>query len=464
MAILDINRQIEQPLVEQIVQGLSSKIDARILRAGSKIPSIRQFASEHSVSRFTVVQAYDRLVASGHLNSRKGSGFYVGQSKQEQSFHAGCQLERANDVLWLLRQALKDGQHRYQPGCGWLPYEWLDAEGVQRSLRALSRAPAKHLVEYGQAAGFLPLRQSLQHRLEMAGIKAGVEQIITCHGASHGLDMVTRLMLKPGDVVLVDDPAYFNLFGMLRLAGAEVVGVPRLSDGPDMAALKTLLQVHKPKLFVTTSVLQNPTGSSISPAVSYELLRLAEQHDFYLIEDDVYGDFHPNPPPRLAALDQLNRVIYVSSFSKTISANLRVGFIACRQDLAHELLDLKLLSQLTTGEIGERAIHHTLAEGHYRKHVRRVRSRLDQSRDFTLRQLELLGFTVPDQTEHGMFVWAKLPECKSNAVELAALALKQDVVLAPGNIFKSDGSASRWMRFNVANSEAPMFKILSSLL
>lgn len=465
MAILDINRQIDQPLVEQIVQGIAAKIEARILRTGTKVPSIRQFADQHGVSRFTVVQAYDRLVATGHLLSRKGSGFYVGKPINDNDYRPACQLSRANDVLWLLRQALKDGLHRFQPGCGWLPHEWLDADGVQRSLRALSRTPGKHLVEYGQAAGFLPLRQTLQHRLEtLSGIRAETSQIITCHGASHGLDLVTRLMLKADDVVFVDDPAYFNLFGMLRLTGAQVVAIPRLSDGPDIAAMKQLLLQHKPKLFVTTSVLQNPTGSCISPACSYELLRLAETHGFYIIEDDVYGDLHPNPPPRLAALDQLNRVIYISSFSKTISANLRVGYIACRQDLADELVDLKLLSQLTTGEIGERAIHHTLSEGYYRKHVRRLRSRLEQGREQTLQQLEALGFDVPNPSEHGMFIWAKLPNWSRSAVEITELALKQDLVLAPGNIFKADASSSRWMRFNVAHGEPEMFSILASLL
>lgn len=464
MALLPISRHDEQPLVEQIVQGFSQRIEQRSMRSGSKVPSIRRFADEHGVSRFTVVQAYDRLVASGHLQSRKGSGFYVGKIASAAAVETACQLDRAGDILWLLRQALKDGQHRYQAGCGWLPADWMDSANVQRSLRQLSRQSGKHLVEYGQAGGYVPLRQQLLRRMEEAGIRTEVSQIITCHGASHGVDLVCRLMLRPGDKVLIDDPAYFNLFGMLKLFGAEVLAVPRCEDGPDITALKSILAEHKPKLMITTAILHNPTSSCISPSVAFELLKLAEQHNFYILEDDIYGDLHPNPGPRLASLDQLERVIYVSSFSKTVSAALRVGYIACRQDLASELMDLKLLTQLTSSEIAERAVHSILAEGLYRKHLRRLHSRLDEARDRASVGLEKLGFDIFGRAEHGMFLWATLPESELNSTELAQKALANDMVLAPGNVFRANGQGENTMRFNVANTGSEALTLLAKLL
>lgn len=464
MALLAINRHDEQPLVEQIVQGFSQRIEQRSMRSGSKVPSIRRFAEEHGVSRFTVVQAYDRLVASGHLQSRKGSGFYVGKVATSNKVHTACQLDRAGDVLWLLRQALKDGQYRFQPGCGWLPADWMDVANVQRSLRQLSRNGGAYLVDYSQAGGYVPLRQQLVRRLEEAGIRAEVPQIVTCHGASHGVDLVCRLMLRPGDKVLIDDPAYFNLFGMLKLFGAEVLAVPRLEDGPDITALKELLETHKPKLMITTAILHNPTSSCISPAIAFELLKLAEQHNFYILEDDIYGDLHPNPGPRLASLDQLNRVIYVSSFSKTVSAALRVGYVACRQDLTAELMDLKLLTQLTTSELAERSIHHTLAEGLYRKHVRRLHGRLDEARECASEGLEKLGFEIFGQAEHGMFLWATVPDGPLNSSELAQKALARDMVLAPGNVFRADGQGENSMRFNVANTGPEALELLGEIL
>ncbi|MCV6624205.1 MAG: PLP-dependent aminotransferase family protein [Cellvibrionaceae bacterium] len=464
MALLAINRHDEQPLVEQIVQGFSQRIEQRSMRSGSKVPSIRRFAEEHGVSRFTVVQAYDRLVASGHLQSRKGSGFYVGKLAATENVQTACRLDRAGDILWSLRQALKDGQHRLQPGCGWLPATWMESTNVQRSLRQLSRQNGGHLVEYSQAGGYVPLRQQLSRRMEEAGIRAEVPQIITCHGASHGVDLVCRLMLRPGDKVLIDDPAYFNLFGMLKLFGAEALPVPRNEDGPDIAALKALLQEHQPKLMMTTAILHNPTSSCISPGVAFELLKLAEQHDFYLLEDDIYGDLHPNPGPRLASLDQLNRVIYVSSFSKTISAALRVGYIACRQDLANELMDLKLLTQLTCSEITERTVHATLVDGFYRKHLSRLHSRLEEAREQASNGLEQLGFKIFGQAEHGIFLWTEVPEGSLNSIELAQKAMENDMVLAPGNVFRAEGQGANTMRFNVANTGQEALSLLAKIL
>ncbi|WP_210394847.1 PLP-dependent aminotransferase family protein [Motiliproteus sediminis] len=467
MALVEINHRDSLPLIEQIVQGVKQQVDNRALRIGSRVPSIRSFASDHGVSRFTVVQAYDRLVAAGYLASRQGSGFYVSKPTPEAVIDAdpACDLDRAVDVLWLLRRAMQDDSHRYQPGCGWLPASWKDAGSLQRGLRQLSRGSTGQLVGYGRAAGYAPLRQDLQRRLGEAGIQADTRQIVTTHGISHALDLICRYLVRRDDVVLVDDPSYFNLFGMLRLLGARVIGVPRLADGPDTEALATLMAADRPRLMITSSILHNPTGSSISPATAYRMLQLADQHDMLIIDDDIYGDFHPNPPARLAALDQLKRVIYVSSFSKTISASLRVGYIACDPDLAQELLDLKLLTHLTSCEVSERLVHQVLVEGAYRKHMSRVQVRLDRAREQALSELERSGFRPFLEPEQGMFVWAEMPAGDMNAAELAHAALQYDMVLAPGNIFRPQPAASRWLRFNVAYCDAPeQFALIRRLL
>ncbi len=466
MEALPINREEPQPLVDQIVQGVMARVENRSLREGVRLPSIRRFAELHGVSRFTVVQAYDRLVAAGYLSSRRGSGFYVTRpASPVVPESAGCDLEQAVDVLWLLERAMKDGRYRHQPGCGWLPADWLDGGSIQRSLRQLSRAPSSQLVAYGRAEGYRPLRQDLQQRLGESGIGAELDQIITTHGVSDALDLIGRYFVRRDDVVLVDDPAYFALFGYLRLLGARVVGVPRNADGPDIAAMAQLLASHQPKLFITSSVLHNPTSSTVSPAVAFQLLQLAERHDFMIVDDDIYGDFQPSADVRLAALDQLKRVIYVSSFSKTISASIRVGYIACRAELARELIDLKLLSRPVTSEIGERLIHQVLSEGHYRKHLNRLRGRLDRAREITLNHLEGCGLRPLIEPEHGIFVWAQLPAGAPNAAELAYRALQQGMALAPGNTFRPDQAASQWLRFNVAYcQQAETFELLARLL
>ncbi|MEH6472528.1 MAG: PLP-dependent aminotransferase family protein [Halopseudomonas sp.] len=466
--MISINQQDNLPLVEQIMQGVRQQVDERVLRLGTRLPSIRQFAVDHGVSRFTVVQAYDRLVAAGYLQSRKGSGFYVSRPVAQSGLaEPACDLDRAVDILWLLRRSMQDRGFRHMPGCGWLPPSWQDSSGLQRGLRTLSRSVPRSLVEYGHAAGYLPLRQDLQHRLSELEIGATTGQIITTHGVSHALDLVTRYFVRPGDAVLVEDPAYFTLFGTLKLLGAKLIGVPRNTDGPDTEAMEALILQHKPKLFVTTAVLHNPTGTNTSQAVAYRLLQLAEKHDLMIIEDDIYGDFHGGHATRLAALDQLNRVIYVSSFSKTISASLRVGFMACHKDLAQELIDLKLLTHLTSCELSERLIHQVLAEGDYRKSMTRLHGRLERARQQTIGRLERAGLSLFVEPEQGMFLWARLPEgVQQNAAELAHQALTKDMMLAPGNIFSPQQAISPWLRFNAAYCEddAALFDSLGRLL
>jgi len=452
--LLTINPLDPVPLVEQIVIGIRRLTEERVLRVGTRLPSIRNFAIQHSVSRFTVVDAYDRLVALGYLASRRGSGFYVAPRQQvETPIVNTCRLDQADDVLWLLHNTFRDFPEAVRPGCGWLPSNWLDENVIQKSLHELSRKSGKFLTGYGDVSGYLPLRQQLlQKRLTDIGIGAEVHQIIMTNGATHGLDLAARLLIQPGDYVLVDDPGYYTLFGYLKTLGARLLGVPRNVDGPDVNHMEQLIQEFHPKLFFTNSVLHNPTGTSTSLAVAHQILQLAEKHNLYIVEDDIYGDFHPGNAPRLATLDQLKRVIYVSSFSKTISASLRVGFVACNQELASRLLDLKLLSGLTTSEINQRVMHQILLEGRYRKHIERVRSRLQEKRGQIILRLEQCGLQLHAEPVGGMFIWAQLPEGQ-NAAEIATLATRENIMLAPGNLFRPYQEPSPWLRFNVAHCD-----------
>ncbi|MDD5114458.1 MAG: PLP-dependent aminotransferase family protein [Methylobacter sp.] len=452
--LLTLNTLDSVPLVEQIVVGIKRLTEERVLRVGTRLPSIRNFAVQHSVSRFTVVDAYDRLVAMGYIASRRGSGFYVAPRQPiEIPASNTCRLEQADDVLWLLHNTFQDIPGAIRPGCGWLPGSWLDGNAIQKSLHELSRKSGEFLTSYGDVSGYLPLRQQLlQKRLTDIGIGAEVGQIIMTNGATHGLDLAARLLIRPGDAVLIDDPGYYTLFGYLKSLGARLIGVPRNVDGPDVSRMEQLIEEFQPKLFFTNTVLHNPTGTSTSLAVAHQILQLAEKHGLYIVEDDIYGDFHPSNAPRLATLDQLKRVIYVSSFSKTISASLRVGFVACNQELAARLIDLKLLSGLTTSEINQRVMHQILLEGRYRKHIERVRSRLQEKRGQVIQKLEQCGLQLHAEPVGGMFIWARLPEEK-NAAEIATLATRENIMLAPGNLFRPYQEPSPWLRFNVAHCD-----------
>ena len=464
-----LSRESGETLIDQIVRSVAARIDDRLLRGGARMPSIRAFAAAHGVSAFTVVASYDKLVATGYLESRRGAGFFVRErapmalnATEGPAAAAGVPAQRSRldtkpiDVVWLVRNMFRQMPHHQMPGSGVLPPEWLDGTAIANALRAVSRQNPNLLVSYGLPQGFLPLRQQLQHKLAELEIAAAPEQIVTTAGVTQALDMVAREFTRPGDTIFVDDPAWFLMFGSFAALGANVVGIPRLADGPDIARLAELAAIHKPKLYIINSVLHNPSSTSLSAAKAFQVLRLSEEHDFIIVEDDIYCDLHPGsavqPATRLSALDQLQRVIYLGGFSKTMAANLRVGFIATSAERAERLADRKMLSTLTTSDIGERVVYKVLSEGSYRKHADRVRTRLDGIRAKAVRQMERVGLKVDVASPAGMFVWA---DAGCDTSVLTERAMAENLLLAPGSLFSPAQLPSTRMRLNVAAMQEP---------
>jgi DNA-binding transcriptional MocR family regulator len=452
-------RSAGESLIDQIVRLVVARIDDKLLRSGARMPSIRQFAASHGVSAFTVVAGYDKLVAGGYLESRRGSGFFVrDRSSLNAETRAGVLASVAApaiDVVWLIRNTFRQMPSANMPGAGVLPADWMDADMVAQALRAVGRQGSKLLINYGAAQGFLPLRQQLQRKLAELDIAAAPDQFVTTVGVTQALDIVAREFTRPGDTVFVDDPAWYLMFGSFAAMGLNVIGVPRLADGPDLALLAALAAQHRPKLYVINSVLHNPSSSSLSAAKAFQVLRLAEQHDFTIVEDDIYCDLHPGgaqPATRLAALDQLQRVIYLGGFSKTLAANLRLGFIATSAEWALRLADRKMLATLSTSDIGERVVYKILSEGLYRKHLDRVRSRLDAVRGKALRQMERCGLQIDNAPAAGIFVWA---DTGRDTVALAEEAMAEGLLLAPGCLFSPSQLPSTRTRLNIACFSEP---------
>ena len=370
-------RQADATLVAQLAEGLARRIDEQGLRPGTRLPSIRKMAEQSGVSRFTVVEAYDRLVARGLVQSRRGAGFRARPQRppgrrRARAAHTLAAPARV-DVAWLLRSMFRETSvHGMPGGAGLLPPDWLDPEMVAGAVRAVGRSVRGQLVSYGHPQGFL-LRQQIAASLQGEGVPAHPERnLLTTNGVTHALDLIARHLVKPGDTVLVEDPAWFLIFGRLAAFGARLIGVPRGPDGPDTALLDQLAAEHKPKLFIINSAVHNPTGHTLSAGIAYEILRIAERHDFLVVEDDTYGDLHPGGAMKLAVLDRLRRVILVSGYSKMLAASLRVGYVAAHPDILQKLADLKMLAGLTSPELGERVIHRVLMEGQYRRHAERA--------------------------------------------------------------------------------------------
>ncbi len=225
-------------------------------------------------------------------------------------------------------------------------------------------------------------------------------------GITQAIDLIARLYVKPGDAVIVGDPAWFQMFSRFASQSARLVGMPYTPDGPDLDALETLVAIWRPKMLIVNSVLQNPTGTSLTAAKAYRILQLAQQYDFIVVEDDVYGDLCPTnfAATRLASLDQLKRVIFLGSFSKTLAENLRIGYVAAAPEVAKAIADQKMLVGMTSPELNERVVYKILTEGHYRRHVERLRTRLDGVREKTARMLEKTGLKLFTPPSAGMFL------------------------------------------------------------
>jgi DNA-binding transcriptional MocR family regulator len=431
MNLININRNNPYPLVDQIVDGIRRQVEDRLLRPGSKLPSIREFAAQHDVSRFTVVEAYDRLVATGYLRSKRGAGFFTTDIGNKVATPVPSSGSRRNEeVVWLIRRLLEAHDGTVMAGGPWLPDSWLDAANIRRIMKTLANNEGSHLIDYGEPLGYRPLRHHLaETMLPEIGINTQEDQILLTCGASQALDLVSRCLLNVGDAVLVDDPGYYNLFGNLRLQGLRLISVPRENDGPDVEALETLAAEHKPKLYFTQSVLQNPTGTTMSHHKAFRVLQAAGAHDFTVVEDDIFSDMYPEATPRLAALDQLERVIYLRSFSKTLSGSLRVGFIAANRRLIEDLSDTKMVTCVTTSLFTERLIYRLLTEGYYRKFLARLLERLGDARRNVIAAFERMGMETFCDDDRGMFVWARFPEI-DDSLRLAETALKEGVMLA----------------------------------
>ena len=209
------------PLVAQIVDGYRRLIAEGALKAGAKLPSIRAFAASHGISVFTVVEAYDRLVAQGWVASRAQAGFFVKRRTGEAAAAEPARADLHFDARWYLQQIFESRSLPLKPGCGWLPHDWLFEDGVRRGLRHLAGEGAE-LGGYGLPHGHLALRLLIAEGLGEQQIAADPDQVLLTQGSSQALDLAARRLVRPGDAVLVDDPGYPNLMFMLRFLGARL--------------------------------------------------------------------------------------------------------------------------------------------------------------------------------------------------------------------------------------------------
>ncbi|MFT9014489.1 MAG: PLP-dependent aminotransferase family protein [Acetobacter sp.] len=435
------------------MDAIRQRIAARALVPGDRLPSIRQSARTMQVSPSTIVQAYDRLAAQGVIAPRRGAGFYVtGRAIPPLSLmEATTPAARAVDPFWVSRQALDSGPDVLKPGCGWLPADWMPNDALRKGFRAVARAESSILADYASARGALRLRRLLTSRFAEEGLGINPDQVVLTGSGTQALDLICRLLLRRGDTVVVDDPCYFNFQALLRAHEVRVVGVPYTVSGPDLDAFERVMQQEKPRLYITNSALHNPTGATVSPQTAFRLLGIAVASGCLIVEDEIFTDFLATPSPGLAVMDGLEHVIRIGSFSKTLSASIRCGYITARKDLIEGLLDLQVATSFGgPSSVTTEIIADILETGGYRKHMLDIRTRLEKSRKTVISRLELLGIVPWTVPRGGFYLWCRLPDGQ-DSTEIALQSMADRIIHAPGNIFSISQSAASFMRFNVTH-------------
>ncbi len=468
-----LSRRADTTLTEQLALRFGEHIRQRLMPPGSRLPSVRECAKRHQVSTSTVVAAYDLLLAQGLVEARKQRGFFVRETRPAAAAgrpHAAARaLEKAPDQAPVLRPpvsatTLMRGMFQPPgslptPGLGTLPVDWLDLPILSGALKRVSSGAllGPLSLQYGEPAGDLRLRRALCHKLLDHGIHAEPGQLITTLGATHALDVITRTLLRAGDTVLVDEPGWPVEFARLAALGLRVLPVPRGEAGPDLAVMRQLIEAQapqdKPRLYITVSVLHNPTGACLGLQAAHQVLQLAAEHQFHILEDDSYCYLAPGHLPRLSALDGLRRTIYVSGFSKILVPNWRVGYIAAPDALVDRLIDTKLLGTLTTPSLTEQALAHCLEQGWLRRHADRVNQRLDAARSRTAKLAQAHG-CVFRATPRGLFGWV---DAGVDTERLAQTMVDEGWLLAPGSLFHANHRPTTLMRINFSTTQEARF-------
>ena len=458
-----LSRRSDQTLAEQLAAHFAQQIRDRLLAPGARLPSVRDCAQRHAVSPHTVVAAYDQLLAQGLVEARRQRGFFVRELRRDlptatRAAQTPTPRTVPFDASALIRGMLGRNSQRPGPGLGTLPPSWLDLPMLHSALRKVltedrGRGDAAASLQYGEPAGDPRLRAALSDRIADFGVRATPSQIITAMGATQALDLVSRMLLTAGDAVLVDEPGWSVEYARLTHLGMRLLPVPRGPDGPDLAVMDALAREHRPRLYVTVSVLHNPTGGMLSLSTAHRLLQLAQDHDLQILEDDTYAHLAPAHAPRLSALDGLRRTFYVSGFSKILAPGWRVGYVAAPESQVERLIDVKLLSSLTTPALLEQAVAVCLEQGQLRRHAERVCARLDAARSRSVRLALGAGcsFVCPPQ---GLFGWV---ETGVDTEQLAQRLLDADWLMAPGSLFHARRQPSTRMRINFATAQEAGF-------
>jgi GntR family transcriptional regulator/MocR family aminotransferase len=433
-----------RPLYAQIYDGYRKAILEGRLRAGQRIPSTRALARELGISRLPVLTAFEQLLHEGYLEGRTGSGTFVASSIHDMQ-DATALAERlpsrrsqakrraavppASPARVVAAQPELGAFRVSLPALDHFPQKiW--ARLVTRHARAMSIEQ----MAYGDPAGYLPLRHAVADYLRTArAVACDASQVLIVSGSQMALHLCAHVLLKPGDTLYFEDPGYPGARAALTATGATVQSVPVDGDGLVVQAMRRVKS--KARAVYVTPSHQYPLGVSMNVSRRLELLAWARRHDAWIIEDDYDSDYRYSSRP-LGALQGMNgaeQVIYTGTFSKVLFPAMRIGYVVAPASLVEKFIAQRLTLDLFPQTLDQLVLTDFLCEGHFARHVRRMRAIYQTRRDALVREIgQQLGDVLAIiNADAGMHLTARLPKgfddvevvCRLRERGISAIAL-----------------------------------------
>lgn len=428
---------------EPIYETLATQIKqfASRLPPHTQLPSIRKIAHDTGLSPSTVVAALDLAAAAGAIYKRRGSGCYVAPS-------LGRELAPLDDEF-IPRELPPD---RIDFTLGTPSPEYFPVEDFKVAFNYVLERDRGHAFSYPEPTGYLPLRLTVAKQLEELGVKVSPDTILVTAGAQQAIALVAQTLLHPGDVVCIENPTYPGAMQVMQQLGAKLIPVPVGQHGPRPADLVTATR-SRPKLFYAVPNFQNPTGGSYSKAARRELLALARELDFYILEDDHISElYYSGAKPRTLWQEAPDRVLYVKSFSKLLMPGLRLGFLVLPPQLKAAISQAKQTADLGSPGLNQRVLDAYLRSGkwlEYREFLRQTYQHRSQVLYAAL-QRDLSNTAAYYPLRGGMNAWLSFPRAL-DANKLQLLCAEQGVFISPGSEFAvAAASANHCVRISIA--------------
>lgn len=461
----DLNRENGEPLYRQIRNQIRDLILSGDLSAGTRLPPERELAVSLGINRTTVSNAYQELTADGLVEGQVGRGTFVcslpsiAGSGQDDflswplpwSEYFVPVSEQARDPLIRELVALCAQEDVISLAAGVPAPDLYPIERFAQATDKVLRQHGRMLLQYCPTEGHLAFRETLAGLAASRGIATSPDNILVSAGSQQGLDLVARILIEPGDTVVVEVPSYLGALTMFRAAGARLLGVPMDEEGMRTDVLERLLTRYRPQLIYTLPTFQNPSGRVMSHERRAALLSLAQRYQVPILEDDPYNELYYGdpPPPPLKSLDRQGHVIYLSTFSKILLPGIRLGWLVAPQPVVDRLASVKQHADLNSNTPAQWALAEFIQQGWLDEHIATLRQEYPRR---CQAMLAALHAHIPqrlrwNEPTGGFYLWCHLEEGLQSK-DLLAEAAQRRVAFVVGEAFHADGGGQDALRLN----------------